>query len=217
MSKSFDWNDHYIELLRKLWHQGKSGAEIARTFGHGCTRCAVIGKARRLSLDGRPSPIKHSPMPADKAPVKPLGFRWMEEQEGTLRRLWALNRSPVQIAEAIGGDITPSRVSLKAIGLNLPRRKVAVTVINFNNGRSLAAQLSAEVIRLARPRPAYEGQPLPMEHLDRKQCCFAVTPHQARRHLFCAAPTTPGSVYCAGHHLAAYRTAVPADIQEQAA
>lgn len=51
------WTDDRVETLTKLWSQGKSASEIAEVLG-GVTRNAVIGKAHRLGLSGRPSPIK---------------------------------------------------------------------------------------------------------------------------------------------------------------
>lgn len=51
------WTDERVATLTKLWSQGKSASEIADVLG-GVTRNAVIGKAHRLGLSGRPSPIK---------------------------------------------------------------------------------------------------------------------------------------------------------------
>ena len=52
------WTDERVELLKKRWTEGKSAAEIAKELGEGVTRNAVIGKAHRMGLSGRPSPIK---------------------------------------------------------------------------------------------------------------------------------------------------------------
>jgi GcrA cell cycle regulator len=51
------WTDERVALLRQLWGSGKSASEIADLLG-GVSRNAVIGKAHRLELSGRPSPIK---------------------------------------------------------------------------------------------------------------------------------------------------------------
>jgi GcrA cell cycle regulator len=59
------WTDERIALLKKMWKEGKSAAEIAKTLGKGVTRNAVIGKAHRMGLSGRPSPIK-KPTPTKK-------------------------------------------------------------------------------------------------------------------------------------------------------
>lgn len=60
------WTDDRVELLKKRWTEGKSAAEIAKELGEGVTRNAVIGKAHRMGLSGRPSPIKKKK--ADAAP-----------------------------------------------------------------------------------------------------------------------------------------------------
>jgi GcrA cell cycle regulator len=52
-----EWTEQRIELLRKLWGQGQTASQIAVALG-GISRNAVIGKAHRLGLTGRPSPIK---------------------------------------------------------------------------------------------------------------------------------------------------------------
>ena len=51
------WTDERVEQLRELWSQGLSASQIAAQLG-GVSRNAVIGKAHRLGLQGRPSPIR---------------------------------------------------------------------------------------------------------------------------------------------------------------
>jgi len=51
------WTDERVDKLRELWGNGKSASEIADLLG-GVSRNAVIGKAHRLGLSGRPSPIR---------------------------------------------------------------------------------------------------------------------------------------------------------------
>ena len=60
------WTDERVSLLKKLWGEGKTAAEIASTLG-GVTRNAVIGKAHRLKLSNRMSPIQTNKKP--KAPA----------------------------------------------------------------------------------------------------------------------------------------------------
>ncbi|MEI8397221.1 MAG: GcrA family cell cycle regulator [Rhodospirillaceae bacterium] len=52
------WTDEQIEMLTTLWKEGKSASEIATFIGGDISRNAIIGKAHRLGLSGRPSPIK---------------------------------------------------------------------------------------------------------------------------------------------------------------
>jgi GcrA cell cycle regulator len=51
------WTEERVTLLTQLWGNGKSASEIAEIIGE-VTRNAVIGKAHRLGLSGRMSPIK---------------------------------------------------------------------------------------------------------------------------------------------------------------
>ena len=51
-----EWNDEIIVRLRALWMEGHSTAEIGRRIG--VSKNAVVGKAHRLGLDARPSPIR---------------------------------------------------------------------------------------------------------------------------------------------------------------
>lgn len=59
------WTDERVSVLKKLWGEGHTAAEIAKELG-GVTRNAVIGKAHRLKLSGRVSPIQQNKKPANK-------------------------------------------------------------------------------------------------------------------------------------------------------
>jgi len=54
-----DWTEDRVSMLRDMWTDGKSASQIAEALG-GISRNAVIGKAHRLGLQKRPSPIKRS-------------------------------------------------------------------------------------------------------------------------------------------------------------
>ena len=51
------WTDDRVAMLRELWSKGLSASQIAVQLG-GVSRNAVIGKAHRLGLESRPSPIR---------------------------------------------------------------------------------------------------------------------------------------------------------------
>ncbi|RMD87549.1 MAG: global cell cycle regulator GcrA-like protein [Alphaproteobacteria bacterium] len=61
------WTDEKIAELKKLWDRGLSASQIASELGDGITRNAVIGKAHRLGLKSRPSPVKSEPARAKPA------------------------------------------------------------------------------------------------------------------------------------------------------
>lgn len=50
------WTDERIDTLRKMWEGGQTASQIAEALG-GVSRNAVIGKAHRLGLQSRPSPV----------------------------------------------------------------------------------------------------------------------------------------------------------------
>lgn len=66
------WNDERVDLLSRLWLEGRSASQIAAELGQGVTRNAVIGKVHRLGLSGRakvapPSTaVRLRPKPAPK-------------------------------------------------------------------------------------------------------------------------------------------------------
>jgi GcrA cell cycle regulator len=68
------WTEERIERLKTMWHDGATASQIAEDLG-GVSRNAVIGKAHRLGLEQRPSPVKpgeekdvKKPAPAAAAP-----------------------------------------------------------------------------------------------------------------------------------------------------
>ncbi|MCF8475266.1 MAG: GcrA family cell cycle regulator [Emcibacter sp.] len=52
------WTDERVAKLRELWDKGLSASQIAKELAEGVTRNAVIGKAHRMNLASRPSPVK---------------------------------------------------------------------------------------------------------------------------------------------------------------
>ena len=56
------WTDERIEKLTKMWESGATASQIAEDLG-GVSRNAVIGKAHRLGLKARPSPVKANERP----------------------------------------------------------------------------------------------------------------------------------------------------------
>ena len=63
------WTDDKIDKLQRLWGKGLTASQIAKEIGGGITRNAVIGKAHRLKLPSRPSPVKSDAKKATAAPA----------------------------------------------------------------------------------------------------------------------------------------------------
>ena len=62
------WTEERIQQLTRMWEGGATASEIAQELGS-VSRNAVIGKAHRLGLKARPSPVKPNDRTPD--PVKP--------------------------------------------------------------------------------------------------------------------------------------------------
>ncbi|WP_371833230.1 GcrA family cell cycle regulator, partial [Ferrovibrio sp.] len=56
------WTDEKVKLLVQLWDSGQSITQIGKALG--MTRNAVVGKAHRIGLAKRASPIMRSDKPA---------------------------------------------------------------------------------------------------------------------------------------------------------
>jgi len=66
------WTDERIDKLTRMWEGGSTASQIAEELG-GVSRNAVIGKAHRLGLKARPSPVKANERDEDAAPApKPV-------------------------------------------------------------------------------------------------------------------------------------------------
>jgi GcrA cell cycle regulator len=51
------WTDERIQELERLWQQGMSASEIGKRLG--VSKNAIVGKAHRMNLPSRPSPIRN--------------------------------------------------------------------------------------------------------------------------------------------------------------
>ncbi|TXH33601.1 MAG: GcrA cell cycle regulator [Rhodospirillaceae bacterium] len=186
-----EWTEQRIETLRKLWGQGQTASQIAAILG-GITRNAVIGKAHRLGLTGRPSPIKRE--------AGSGGTSQPRRKAATARQDRPERARPAMASTA------PSPMA---------NRVPAGTVGTGNTGASPAApQPSAAPVRPAAEmhRQSAGGLPLTRQaqpsraHGGSKNCSWPVgDPKQPGFH-FCGEPAEPGRPYCAEHcHVAYHR------------
>ena len=72
MAGNTDWTSDTIARLRALWDEGHATAEIGRRMG--ISKNAVVGKAHRLDLPGRESPIRRG-LAGPAAPRQPRPSR----------------------------------------------------------------------------------------------------------------------------------------------
>ena len=88
------WNDDNVLRLKELWDQGLPTAQIGKLLGF--TKNAVVGKAHRIGLERRPSPIRRTAVKPDRkkarSPVMPkLNF---EKQEPETNQINTSNFQP---------------------------------------------------------------------------------------------------------------------------
>ena len=77
------WNETNVARLRELWDQGLPTAQIGKLLGF--TKNAVVGKAHRIGLERRPSPIRRTAVKPDRkkarSPIVPkLNFEVKKEE-----------------------------------------------------------------------------------------------------------------------------------------
>ena len=83
------WNDDNVARLRELWDQGLPTAQIGKLLGF--TKNAVVGKAHRIGLERRPSPIRRTAVKPDRkkarSPVIPkLNFENLNNNEEKVQK-----------------------------------------------------------------------------------------------------------------------------------
>jgi GcrA cell cycle regulator len=94
----FDWNEEAIAQLRSLWETGLSTIGIGREMG--ISKNSVVGKAQRLNLPARPSPIirgpqLHNPFREEAKRLANERRRARDKQRGERERAQAV---PIQYA-----------------------------------------------------------------------------------------------------------------------
>jgi GcrA cell cycle regulator len=172
-----EWNDELIARLRMLWNEGLSTAEIGRRM---CvSKNAVVGKAHRLGLAARPSPIRRdssgtsTPRPA--APRRVVG--------PTLPPLAAtLSSSPDVPKEERPQSRLPSKPSLPTPSHTKPPAPPTPTIA------SVAAPVRTVATRSSRL----------------VTCCWPIGEPGAKTFRFCDEEALTGKPYCSEHVRLAY-------------
>jgi GcrA cell cycle regulator len=110
-----EWAEETIVRLRALWDEGLSTAEIGRQLG--VSKNAVVGKAHRLDLPARPSPIRRD------------GAGGGAPRRSSLRRLAGPTLPPLSstspIGDAAAGPALPPLAVLAPKSLSVPPPRAA--------------------------------------------------------------------------------------------
>jgi GcrA cell cycle regulator len=114
-----DWTDERISELTKLWNEGLSTAEIGKLLG--ISKNAVVGKAHRLRLAARPSPIR-------RMAVRPATPRVPRAARSTA--LPVLPQAATMAAPAKPAAVAPAPQPA-------PRQRVEVPAMQLSNQRCM--------------------------------------------------------------------------------
>jgi len=200
------WTDERIETLKKMWDSGLTATQIAEELG-GVSRNAVIGKAHRLGLPSRPSPVKPNEAKAEKAekaePKPAPAPVAAAPAPAPAPRAAAVEPEPRDAAAA------PSAVEPKPDGPVL-RSVGPGGFLRQNPGEQAAPITPAPPRRLvpAKPSDAIAGKTSLLDLNDRICKWPLGHPGEPDFH-FCGDKVNPGFPYCVAHCGHAYQAQLP--------
>jgi GcrA cell cycle regulator len=199
------WTDERIERLRSLWLQGMTASQIAEDLG-GVSRNAVIGKAHRLGLQSRPSPVKatdelpeaESAPWEDAAPAAPEPVR----SAAPAPEAAATPDQPQVAAQAPAQPSLPPQPQVRSIGPG--------GFVRQSPGEQQAPIPPAPPRRLVPAKPSPEiADKTSLLDLNEKICKWPIGhPGEPDFH-FCGSPANPGFPYCVQHCGVAYQAQIP--------
>jgi GcrA cell cycle regulator len=180
-----EWNEDTIARLRMLWAEGHSTAEIGRRMA--VSKNAVVGKAHRLGLAARPSPIRRDGSGA--ASARPAAPR--RSVGPTLPPLPAGPADPREVSAAI---LTESN-SAAPIATIAVRAAIAVATAPL-----VASQKAVTPVAAA---PAVRVMPAPRA-ARHAACCWPIGEPGTKTFRFCDDEALSGKPYCNAHAQLAY-------------
>lgn len=212
------WTDERIATLKKMWEGGATASQIADELG-GVSRNAVIGKAHRLGLKARPSPVKPNddkPEPkkapaAASAAAPAIAPRPVAKKPAPVSAPAAPRPEPAAEPRPAPRSDTPSQ-PLPNPSANLPKI-VSVGPGGFlrqGPGDQQAPIPPAPPRRLVPAKPSPEiADKTSLLDLSDKVCRWPMGhPGEADFH-FCGEAVNPGFPYCVEHCGRAYQAQLP--------
>lgn len=206
------WTDERIETLRKMWDSGLTATQIAEELG-GVSRNAVIGKAHRLGLASRPSPVKANaaepkPAPAPAAPPAPKPAPPAPAPR-TAAPVAAPTPAPAPVIEDEDEDEVEAPAPVVREG-PVMRSVGPGGFIRQNPGEQAPPIAPAPPRRLvpAKPSKEIEGKTTLLDLNDRICKWPLGHPGEPDFH-FCGEKVNPGFPYCVDHCGHAYQAQLP--------
>ena len=195
------WTEERIDTLKKMWDSGLTATQIAEELG-GVSRNAVIGKAHRLGLQSRPSPVKpNEPKTEAAAPAAP---RPAAPPPQPAAPKVAETRAAPPAAPATAAEPKPESNApvLRSVGPG--------GFLRQNPGEQSAPITPAPPRRLvpAKPSDAIAGKTSLLDLNDRICKWPLGHPGEPDFH-FCGDKVNPGFPYCVAHCGHAYQAQLP--------
>ncbi|MGX7896075.1 GcrA family cell cycle regulator [Tsuneonella sp. HG222] len=201
------WTDERIATLTKMWEGGATASQIADELG-GVSRNAVIGKAHRLGLKSRPSPVKPNDDKEEAKTAEPAKQAVKAKPKPVVPRApqAPAPRAPVAASAAVPSQPLPNPS---------PDRPKIVSVgpggfLRQGPGDQQAPIPPAPPRRLvpAKPNPEIADKTSLLDLNDRVCRWPMGHPGEADFH-FCGVKVNPGFPYCVEHCGRAYQAQLP--------
>lgn len=187
------WTDERIETLKTMWEAGQTASQIADALGDGVSRNAVIGKAHRLGLQARPSPVKPNETPEQVEPVVEATPPVVEPEPEPVKP------EPQPVAESVSPR--PEMV-LRSVGPG--------GFVRQSPGEQAPPSTPAPPRRLVPAKPSAEiAGKTSLLDLNDRICKWPLGhPGEPDFH-FCGEKVNPGFPYCVDHCGHAYQAQLP--------
>ncbi len=200
------WTDERIDRLKELWTQGMTASQIADELG-GVSRNAVIGKAHRLGLQSRPSPVRANEGPGEIAPSP------FEPEAPAEAGAQAEPAEPEAEAEEAEGEAV-AQPAAPAPPPAAPQPQIRSIgpggFVRQAPGEQQSPIPPAPPRRLVPAKPSPEiADKTSLLDLNEKICKWPIGhPGEPDFH-FCGSPANPGFPYCVEHCGVAYQAQIP--------
>jgi GcrA cell cycle regulator len=207
------WTDQRIDQLKALWDKGLTASQIADELG-GVSRNAVIGKAHRLGLKSRPSPVKSNDADKKAAPKKAAPAPAKAPAAAAPPRPRPSAPPAETIAPVRADDDTAEAPANRASAMP---RIVSIGPGGFMRqgpGDQQAPIPPAPPRRLVPAKPSPEmADKTSLLDLNERICRWPLGhPGEADFH-FCGVPVNPGFPYCVEHCGRAYQAQLPRGVR----
>jgi GcrA cell cycle regulator len=194
------WTDERIERLKKMWHDGATASQIADELG-GVSRNAVIGKAHRLGLEQRPSPVK----PGEEKEAKkaaPAAAAPAAKSEPKAESNETESAAAPAAPAPRGRQLTPQELQYRSIGPG--------GFVRQGPGDQQAPIPPAPPRRLVPAKPSPEvADKTGLLDLNDRICKWPIGHPGEPDFYFCGQPANPGFPYCVEHCGVAYQAQLP--------